>query len=365
MFLKSSDKGLEGTERFLHSRGWDVQIVVGSLNKGLQVASAFNPDYLFICTEIIPKEFSDLFSALQKSFHVILFAERPDAHALRLLQQLGAPNVILTPLTGPAVERMIFRVNSKVKNLQRTAGGGQKVTPLNPATEQIDINRMANATDQALSEICKSTPDGKRGRSLGKCSSVHCFAVYTKRFCGYIVVAASVEIESQMTEVLRYKIGDVMEMSGEFFRSGEIHSLHLEEVQFEGLALSYGEFLKKAYHLGNEIAIALFRIQETGQKVSDSPEMGWVSTALEEISPSDPVDFDVYIYLPLNKKFVLYRRAGSVLEEEQILNLEGGGVKEIHLKKESVPELERYRARKHLNSLIANYRLDNTEITAA
>ncbi len=179
-----------------------------------------------------------------------------------------------------------------------------------------------------------------------------------------MVVAADTDMLSEMSDTLRYKIGELMGMSGQFFRTGDVHSLRLEEVQFEGLALSYAEFVKKTYYLGNEIAVALFHIQ-TAAKIGNSPEMGWVSTSLNEISPNDPVDFDLYIFLPMNKKFILYRRAGTVMEEHQKVSLENNGINEIHLKRENIPDFELYRTKTHLNALVATYRMDSTEVTAA
>ncbi len=165
MFLRAHSKGLESTERFLHSRGWKVQIVTGSIQKGLQVAAAFKPDYLFISSEIIPKDFTELCNALKKTFHVILFAERPDAHALRLLQQLGAPHVVLTPLTGPTVERMIFKINSSAKSIgRRLAQGAHRTT----ASRYKPISTESQARPNRSSRKSAVREPGTRRNAISK-----------------------------------------------------------------------------------------------------------------------------------------------------------------------------------------------------
>ena len=52
------------------------------------------------------------------------------------------------------------------------------------------------------------------------------------------------------------KIIQQMKATGDYFKAGEIHDLKLQEVQFEGLAFSFGEFFRRAVHRGSEIAIA-------------------------------------------------------------------------------------------------------------
>ena len=114
------------------------------------------------------------------------------------------------------------------------------------------------------------------------------------------------------------------------------------------------------------MAIALFRMRDTEVVFGSSPDTDWVSTALKEISAVDALDFDLYVYLPKNQRFVLYRREGSFLEDDNRRRLERNGITQIHLKRESIPQLQKHKAKTYLNSLIWEYRQDHTEsLTAA
>lgn len=118
-------------------------------------------------------------------------------------------------------------------------------------------------------------------------------------------------------------------------------------------------------HLGNELVVAFFRVQETGARYNESSVNGWISTDLTEISPNDTLDFDLYVYMPLNKKFILYRRAGMTLEKDERDALRFHDVQQVHLKADSIEALQRYKAKTYVNSLIWDYRQDNTERSAA
>src|SRR4051812_20984103 len=104
MIVKTTSVSYEATHRFLKQRHWNVQVVTGSIQKGLQVASAFNPKYVFMSVESLPNNYRDLYSALKKSYQLVLFSEKPGAKALRFLHEVGGASVILTPLTGPTIE---------------------------------------------------------------------------------------------------------------------------------------------------------------------------------------------------------------------------------------------------------------------
>ena len=117
-------------------------------------------------------------------------------------------------------------------------------------------------------------------------------------------------------------------------------------------------FSKKARHLGTEISVAFFRMHETEPQITNSHAEGMVCVNLNEISPHDSVEFDLYIYLPINRKFVLYKRPGGVLEEEQRKALQENGVSEFHLERSQLPQLEKYKARSSLNSLIHELNLE-------
>jgi hypothetical protein len=179
------------------------------------------------------------------------------------------------------------------------------------------------------------------------------------------VVATAGNAKLDFTLRLRRHLSETLTLGNDFIRIGDLHSIDIDDVEFERLAGHIGEFFNKGFHLGNEIAVSFFRAQNVDVAVANSPLDGYLRTSLNEISDRAPLEFDVYVYMPLNKKFVLYRRAGSSIEAEQKKTLEFHGINEVHFKRSAVEALSRHKARSFINSLVWNYREEITQLTVA
>jgi hypothetical protein len=75
---------------------------------------------------------------------------------------------------------------------------------------------------------------------------------------------------------------------------------------------------------------------------------------IEHLKGDAPVEFDLYLHLPANDKFILYTPEGKRFYQKQKDRLERKGVKGMHLKKAAVAELRRYRVRNFLMDRIAD-----------
>jgi hypothetical protein len=353
------DDQIENTQRFLQARGWKVDVFAGPLNRALQIAVTVNCDYLFVSLESLPPNYNELHSALRKSFRAILYSEKLSLGTLKALQNLGASDVLTSSLSGPTVERLVQRMEREDILPPR-----QKLAMDRPQdASHIDINRLAKATEVALGNVCQMNLSPRK--ALGNPSKFYTFALQTPRIDGYIVVASAGDMPADFVQRLKRQIMDSMTLQNDFLRVGEIHSIEVQEVSFEGLAINVGEFFNKSIHLGNEIAISFFRVPQIDIPIADSPMENSISARLNEISPRVPLEFDIFVYMPLNKKFVQYRRAGEYLEQDQRKSLEFHGIDEVHLKKDSLIALHRHKARSYISSLILGYRADITELTAA
>lgn len=80
-----------------------------------------------------------------------------------------------------------------------------------------------------------------------------------------------------------------------------------------------------------------------------------VSIRTEDIKTDVPLDFNLYIYLPANKKYVLYTPQNGKFMEEQKMRLTKQGVAKLHIKKDDVQNLSRFKAQNHLNSLVDDF----------
>lgn len=355
------DDQIENTQRFLQARDWRVDVLAGPLNKGIQAAAILNPDYLFVSLESMPANFENLYSALCKSFKTILYSEKQASRTLKAIQDLGTNDTLSTPITGPTIERLVLKIEKS--NIIPA------VRPLNPQKKKdahlahIDIKRISRATEIALGNVCQMNLAPRK--ALGAPSKLTCFALQTSRVDGYIVIASAGDMPLDFPNRLKRQIMEWMTMQQDFFRVGDLHEIEIQEVSFEGLAINVGEFFNKSIHLGNEVAISFFRIPEIDIQINDSAMENAVRTPLHEISPRAPLDFDIYVYMPLNKKFVLFQKAGGYLVNEQRTSLQFHGINEVHVKKEALTLLHRHKAHSHINEMILEYRSDITEVTVA
>lgn len=353
------DEQIGNTQRFLQARDWNVEVVAGKLSKAIAVCTALEPDFLFVSIESLPTtNFHDLYSALRKSFHVILYCEKFSMQSLQRLRDLDTPDILTTAISGPNIERLIQKLERDDNTIPIPSLVASRMDDL----AYIDINRLARATSSVLEKTCQPSEAPKK--YLRTKAHYQCFSIKTSRICGYIVVATAGDMKHDFTLKLKRQLSDLLGLQQDFFRVGELHAVDFNDVMFEKLAGHLGEFINKAFHMGNEVAISFFRTQNVDLKISDSSLDGCLRMALNEVSENTPLEFDIYVYMPLNKKFVLFRRAGGYLQDEQKSTLEFHGIDEVHFKKDALHSVQEHKAKAFVRNLVWNYRQEITELTA-
>lgn len=71
-------------------------------------------------------------------------------------------------------------------------------------------------------------------------------------------------------------------------------------------------------------------------------EAGFLPIQSLDIEAESAITFDLYVNLPLNQKYLLYRRRGGVLASEQLDKFNLGNIKNFFVQKEDYPEFVRY-----------------------
>lgn len=359
IFTTKSDPAVDNAQRFLQSRDCDVEVVVGKLNKAIAICAAVEPDYLFISLESLPSAgFNDLYNALKKSFHVILYSEKFSVRTLQRLRELDTPDVLTTALSGPNIERLIHKLERDENTIPIPSLVASRMDDL----AYVDINRLSRATSSVLERVCQPNENPKK--YLRTSATYQCFSVRTARVSGYMIVATAGEMKQDFAMRLKRQLSEMLGLGQDFFRVGEMHAVDFDDVRFERLAGHLGEFFNRAFHLGNEVAISFFRSPVADAKISESTLDGCLRIPLSELSEHTPLQFDIYVYMPLNKKFVMFRRAGTHLDAEQKTTLEFHGINEVHFKKDALEHVHEHKAKAFVRDLVWNYRQEITELTA-
>jgi|GEM_PF-812044 hypothetical protein len=184
-----------------------------------------------------------------------------------------------------------------------------------------------------------------------------CIIVESPKFSGYLVAALGKDkkIDDEFVDLIRVRLMKFLAEAGELVQNDGNMQVKVKRVDFEGWALEYAQFLRKSVHKGDEVAMAFFPFADAQVKVGVSSEASMASVKTSEIEPGKPLEFNLFIYLPTNKKYILYTPKGSVFQENQKDRLIRQGVGEVHIRKDEVEGLSRYKAQNHLNSLIDQY----------
>lgn len=193
-----------------------------------------------------------------------------------------------------------------------------------------------------------------------------CIVVESPRFSGYLVAALgkNKKVDDEFVDLVRTRLMKFLRDAGEPIEDEGNMQVKVKRVDFEGWALEYAQFLRKSVHKGDEVAMAFFPFAEAQTKVGASANESMVSVKTNEIEPGKPLEFNLYIYLPTNKKYILYTPKGAVFQENQKDRLVRQGVSDVHIQKDEVQNLSRYKAQNHLNSLIDQYdQKDKTKTT--
>ena len=136
--------------------------------------------------------------------------------------------------------------------------------------------------------------------------------------------------------------------------------MQIKEVEFEGWALTQADFLRKSVHDGNEIAMAFFPHKDVSKTLDESASEKMLKMSLDELKEDVALEFDLYIYMPENNKYLLYTPQGKPIQGKQKDRLIEKGVTHMHLRKESVQDVKKYRAQNYLNDKIEAYKMAQT-----
>lgn len=215
---------------------------------------------------------------------------------------------------------------------------------------------IVRGTQQALDESVTLTSGP--AAHVEQSSNVACIVVDSPKFKGYLVAALGKnrKIDKEFIEGIRMRLFKFLKENGETVSDEDSMSIKIKQVEFEDWALEQAEFLKKSVHNGDEVAMAFFPAQSTEQKFDESRSEKMVALSLEELKPDTPVEFDLYVFLPENNKYILYTPQGRTFYGAQKDRLVQKGVTHMHLRKDSVQDVKRYKAQNYLNSKIEEYR---------
>jgi len=392
---------MSSTEAFLRNRGWDVYSTADVKSALIQIVSKQH-HYILISVDHENKKVLSLPKLIREKFNVtiISFAESTSTSSFNTLTSSPTEYKIYAPITGPAVERCV----NKCTKDQETLGKLHEKQPENyapPVFLRADddissvfiagknkINRgfgAVHATDkeastknQRLQElrrlnaandslIARATQislignveilDGNILNKVAKTTHPACIFIDSERFSGYLVAVLghNKTIEHGFIKNIQNALFKFLKENDEPIAETDTTQLLIKQVEFEPWALEYADFLKTTVHQGNELALAFFPTRPLIPRLDESPHSDMAKIQLQDLKGDCKVEFNLYIHLEINNKLILYTPSGGVFYQKQLERLKNQGITHLHLQKESIRALAKYRAQNHLNNLIDHH----------
>ncbi len=188
-------------------------------------------------------------------------------------------------------------------------------------------------------------------------TSAECIIVESERFSGYLVtvMGKNRKIDQMFIDSVKAKLFKFLKDNGEEVSDNDGMEIKIKQVDFEPWALEYAEFLRKSVHEGNEIAMAFFPRRPIKAILEDSHQKDMAKISLFELQGDRQVEFDLYVYLPNNNKYVLYTPKGGVFYNKQMDRLKKQGVTHMHVQRDAVAAISKYQAQNYLNDMIEDH----------
>jgi hypothetical protein len=246
-------------------------------------------------------------------------------------------------------------LESEYKRKEKRRGYKLESDPRYQKSEAND-SIIVRGTQQAIDETMNM--QGRPPVEVMNSTNVACILIQSPRFSGYLICAmgADKKVDEALMKAVQDRLLKFLKTNGEEMKDDEVLGMKIQEVDFQDWALEQADFLRKSVHNGEEIAMAFFPAANVETELEESVSKKMLQMKLDELREDSPLEFDLYIYMPENNKYLLYTPQGTPIYGKQKTRLQSHGVTHMHLKKESLRDVKKYRAQNFLNDKISAYK---------
>jgi hypothetical protein len=252
----------------------------------------------------------------------------------------------------PSAPLMESEYHRKQKSGYQISTSDSEVLPSSPSESVIQ-----RAAEKALTETVQISGTEKM-QLLSEASNLSCLMIQSPKFAGYLVCAmgSNRTIEKDFIHLIKTRLFSFLRANGEPIKDGESLDLEIHPVDFTDWSLKEAQFLKKSLHQGEEIAMAFFPAPNVEINLQQSVSSKMLKVELAHLKDDVPLEFDLYLYMPANNKYLLYTPKGRPLYGKQRGRLAQSGITHMHLKKENASQVTKYQAQNYLNEKVATYK---------
>lgn len=127
LILKSNPLSLQSAEQFLRARDWTI-VSTTNLTEAIHSLFTSKIDYFLVCANhphkkvrVLPKVLAQL-----STIRLITYTDIASTFNISLLNEMGVPYQIVPPVSGPSIERTIFRIEKEIQQSESNKTGNKK-----------------------------------------------------------------------------------------------------------------------------------------------------------------------------------------------------------------------------------------------
>jgi len=219
-----------------------------------------------------------------------------------------------------------------------------------------DETIIVRGTQQAL-EDSVNLVGSNQPEEVEEASHLACITVQSPKFSGYLLstMGKDTKIDASLIQMIRKRLFLFLREHGEDVKNQDSMDIKVQLVDFVDWSIDQAQFLRKSIHNNKEVVMAFFPHKELKTEFELSDDAKMIRLSVDDLKDDAPVEFDLYIYMPENQKYILYTPKDGVFYGDQKKRLKTKGVGHMHLKKEAVQTLAKYQAQNFLNDKINVY----------
>lgn len=393
LIIPASPGGLTSTKKYLLANGWTVTSHHG-FKEALEHLIENKPDAVLVCMDHTNKNVSALPELILERVRtcVIATTQKATVENHRLLQNAKCPFKLFPPSAGSAVMRVFSKYENQLNQPVDIRGSYElKRSGISPKSFRVhgkgertsDVIDYANlnykfkqpapvasyvrvpenqllilGTERLISEIIETENANKLPvQKIERTSQMTCMLIECEKFQGYLVavLGADCYLDEKFNGIVRKHLIQFLKDQNQTVSAVESFNINIKPVAFLDWANEYADFLRQSIHKENEIAFAFFPLEGVRGSYQPANLDGMLSVPIEDFNSEGPLGFDLYIFFPANKRYVLYTPMGAIFQAHQKERLVDRGIENLYIRQNALPELNRYRAQKYFNTIVEEY----------
>ncbi len=391
LIISASPGGMASTEKYMLGYGWAVTNK-HDLKEALEHLMKHQPEVVLVCMDHTNKNVFVLPELILERIQscVIATTQKATVENHRLLQKVKCPFKLFPPSAGPAVLRVFKKYENRLSGLVDVRGSYElKRSGISPKTfrrhfkedrpmttidyanidykahDRVPENHLlVRGTDRLISEIIESDKAPNTNKvpvqKIERTSQITCMLIECQKFQGYLVAALGADcyLDETFNGIVRKHLIQFLQDQDEAVSAVESFDMNIKAVAFLDWATEYADFLRRSIHKQNEIAFAFFPLEGVQSSYQSANLDSMLSVPIEEFQGEAALGFDLYIFFPANKRYVLYTPAGAVFYDYQKDRLTERGIENLYIRQNDLHEFNRYRAQKYFNTIVEEYNSD-------